>query len=91
MTKKWYKITFNAELTADDVRAMNKCFYDTMNEAMDIYDLADLELRQNFLDYEITFSAKLTLLDVRAMNKCFFDAMWEEMGIECYNLKIETE
>ena len=35
MTKKWYTITFNAELTADDVRAMNKCFYDTMNEAMD--------------------------------------------------------
>lgn len=91
MTKKWYKITFNAKLTADDVRAMNKCFYDTMNEVMDIYDLADLELRQNFLDYEITFSAKLTLLDVRAMNKCFFDAMWEEMGIECYNLKIEKE
>ncbi len=91
MTKKWYKITFNAELTADDVRAMNKCFYDIMNEAMDIYDLADLELKPNDNDYEITFSAKLTTDDVRAMNGCFFSAMWEEMGIECYNLEIEKE
>ena len=26
-----YKITFNAELSKDDVRAMNKCFYDAMS------------------------------------------------------------
>ena len=68
MTKKWYKIAFNAELTADDVKAMNKCFYDIMNEAMDIYDLADLELKQSDNGYEITFSAKLTEADVKAMN-----------------------
>lgn len=91
MAKKWYKITFNAELTADDVRAMNKYFYDTMNEAMDIYNLADLELRQNEDDYEITFSAKLAEVDVEAMNSCFYAAMQEEMEIECYNLKIEKE
>lgn len=91
MTNKWYKITFNAKLDASDIRAMNKCFYDTMNEAMDIYDLADLELRQNDDDYEITFSAKLTNSDLHAMNNCFFSAMWEEMGIECNNLKIEKE
>ena len=91
MIKKWYKITFNAELTADDVRAMNKCFYDIMNEAMDIYDLADLELKPNDDAYEITFSAKLTTDDAKAMNGCFFSAMWEEMGIECYNLEIEKE
>lgn len=36
MTKKWYKITFNAELTADDIRAMNKCFFDAMWEEMGI-------------------------------------------------------
>ena len=71
MDKKWYKITFNAELTEDDVRAMNKCFYDIMNEAMDIYDLADLELKQNDDDYKITFWAKLTTDDVKAMNSCF--------------------
>ena len=91
MDKKWYKITFNAELTEDDVRAMKKCFYDIMNEAMDIYDLADLELKQNDDDYEITFWAKLTTDDVKAMNSCFFSAMWEEMWIECYNLEIEKE
>lgn len=36
MIKKWYKITFNAKLTADDVRAMNKCFFDAMWEEMGI-------------------------------------------------------
>ena len=36
MTKKWYKITFNAELTADDVRAMNGCFFSAMWEEMGI-------------------------------------------------------
>ena len=37
--KKTYKITFMAELTEDDVKAMKGCFYQAMNESMDIYDL----------------------------------------------------
>lgn len=39
-----YKITFNAELSEDDVRAMNKCFYDAMNEAMGIVEIWGLNL-----------------------------------------------
>ena len=42
--KKLYKITFYAELNEDDVNAMQSCFYDAMNESMDIYGLYGLEL-----------------------------------------------
>ena len=42
--KKIYKITFYAELNEDDVRAMNKYFYDTMNESMDIPIVYGLEM-----------------------------------------------
>ncbi len=41
---KTYKITFMAELSEDDVRAMNKCFFDAMNESMDIHNLFNLEI-----------------------------------------------
>jgi hypothetical protein len=43
-TKQTYQITFKANLTEDDVRAMNKYFYDTMNESMQIEEVWDLEL-----------------------------------------------
>lgn len=42
--KKWYKITFNAQLNEDDLRAMNKCFYDAMEEAMEISPCANLKI-----------------------------------------------
>jgi hypothetical protein len=42
--KKVYKITFYAELTEDDVKAMQGCFYQAMNESMDIYSLYGLKL-----------------------------------------------
>ena len=41
-----YKITFNAELSEDDVRAMSKCFYDAMNEAMNIVEVWGLKLEK---------------------------------------------
>ena len=40
-----YKITFNAELSESDLRAMNKYFYDTMND-MGIEDVWGLELEE---------------------------------------------
>ena len=43
--KKTYKITFYAELTEDDVKAMNGCFYQAMNESMEIDDVWGLELK----------------------------------------------
>lgn len=45
--KKTYTITFKAELSEDDVRAMNKCFFDAMNEAMDIHDIWGLEITED--------------------------------------------
>ena len=45
--KKTYQITFKAELTEDDVKAMNKCFFDAMNEAMDIHELWGLEIKED--------------------------------------------
>jgi hypothetical protein len=44
--KKTYKITFRAELSEEDVRAMNKYFFDTMNESMQIAPAWGLELEE---------------------------------------------
>ena len=44
MEKQTYQITFKANLTEDDVRAMQKYFYDTMNESMEIDEVWGLEL-----------------------------------------------
>lgn len=46
MKAKTYKITFMADLTEDDVRAMKKCFFDAMNESMDIHELWELKLEE---------------------------------------------
>ena len=43
---KWYRISFSAKLNADDLRAMKKCFFDAMNESMEIYDLDGLEIKE---------------------------------------------
>ena len=45
--KKTYKITFMAELTEDDVKAMNGCFYQAMNESMEIDDIWGLEIEED--------------------------------------------
>jgi hypothetical protein len=42
---KTYQITFKADLTEEDVRAMKKCFYDTMNESMEIENVWGLEIK----------------------------------------------
>lgn len=44
MEKKTYQITFMADLTEDDVRAMKKCFYDAMLESMQISPVWNLKL-----------------------------------------------
>lgn len=44
MEKKTYQITFKADLTEDDVRAMKKCFYDAMLESMQISPVWNLKL-----------------------------------------------
>ncbi len=42
--KTTYQITFKADLTEADVRAMKKCFYDAMLESMEISPVWDLKL-----------------------------------------------
>lgn len=42
--KKWYTVTFSAKMTEDDVRAMKQCFYDAMEEAMQISPCAALDI-----------------------------------------------
>jgi len=37
--KKTYTITFKAELTEEDVKAMQGCFYQAMNESMEISEV----------------------------------------------------
>jgi hypothetical protein len=45
--KKTYTITFKAELTEDDLNAMQSCFYQAMNEAMEIEDVWGLEIEED--------------------------------------------
>lgn len=45
MSKKWYTVTFSAKMSEDDVRAMKKCFYDAMEEAMQISPCANLNIK----------------------------------------------
>lgn len=46
MDKKWYTVTFSAEMSEDDIRAMKKCFYDAMEEAMEIGLCANLKIKE---------------------------------------------
>lgn len=52
MEKKTYRITFMADLTEDDVRAMNKCFYDAMSDAMEIGPCWGLKLEEQKFEGE---------------------------------------
>ena len=48
--KKVYKVTFYAELNEDDVKAMKGCFYQAMNESMEIDDVWGLEIEEDETD-----------------------------------------
>ena len=43
---KTYQITFRAELSEEDCRAMQKYFYDTMSESMGISVVYGLEMEE---------------------------------------------
>lgn len=45
--KKTYTVSFKADLTEADLRALSKYFYEAMNEALEIYDVYDLTVVQN--------------------------------------------
>lgn len=42
--KHWYTIKFSAKLSQDDLRAMNKCFFDAMEESMLISECSNLSI-----------------------------------------------
>lgn len=44
MEKKWYKVTFYACMTEEDIKAMKGCFYEAMNEAMAIDNCSGLDI-----------------------------------------------
>lgn len=45
--KKTYQITFKAELTEDDLKAMKGCFYQAINESMEISEVWGLEIKED--------------------------------------------
>lgn len=57
MEKKWYKVTFYASMTDDDVRAMKNCFFNAMDEAMQIDNCSglDIELDDEENEEEVDF------------------------------------
>lgn len=48
--QKPVRVTFYANVTEDDIRALNKCFYDAMGEAMDIHDVWGLKIAEEMED-----------------------------------------
>jgi hypothetical protein len=42
--KLWYTVSFSAKMTKEDVKAMKKCFYDVMEESMQIKPCAALDV-----------------------------------------------
>jgi len=44
--KKWYQVTFSAKMDDDDIQAMNGCFYQAMDEAMEIKECANLKIEE---------------------------------------------
>ena len=45
--KKTYTVSFKADLTEADLRALNKYFYKAMHEALENYDVYGLTVTQN--------------------------------------------
>jgi len=47
MEKKWYKVTFYAPMTPEDVKAMDGSLYAVMEESMDIYGCEGLDIKED--------------------------------------------
>jgi hypothetical protein len=44
MKKKWYTVSFQAKMSEEDIRAMNKYFYETMADSMQITECCPLDI-----------------------------------------------
>lgn len=45
--KEWYTISFQAKMNDNDIKAMKSCFYDAMEQAMQITDCRNLNIIDN--------------------------------------------
>jgi len=50
MSKKWYKVTFYAEMTDEDVKAMKGCFFAAMSDAMEISNCEGLKIEEDTVE-----------------------------------------
>lgn len=75
MEKKTYQITFMADLTEDEVRAMKKCFYDAMLESMQISPVWSLKLEEQKFEGEPNPEAT----DLPAWNFKKYEPTFEEL------------
>lgn len=48
--KKWYKVTFYAEMTDEDVKAMKGSFFAAMSDAMEISNCEGLEIEEDTVE-----------------------------------------
>ena len=48
--KKWYKVTFYAEMTDEDVKAMKGSFFAAMSESMEINNCEGLEIEEDTVE-----------------------------------------
>ena len=71
--KKTYKITFMAELTEDDVKAMNGCFYQAINESMEIDDVWGLEIEEDKDDAPDIEDAKKYTMHICEIEDALYD------------------
>ena len=46
--KQWHTITFSAKVDQDDIRALNKCFYDAMQKSMEISECSSLTIKPEY-------------------------------------------
>ena len=87
--KKWYTVKFSAKMSEDDVRAMNKCFYDAMEEAMQISPCADLTIQldnnqNNVVETNITPDIILEKEDLLYFNKNTNNIIVDKDIFDCF-------
>ena len=87
MSKKWYTITFSAKMSEDDVSAMKKCFYDAMEEAMQISSCAalDIELEDDQdEDADLVLESDTYELDLKTGNIKVYKDIFDDFVLNTY-------
>lgn len=87
--KQWYTVSFSAKMTEEDVRAMQNCFYQAMEEAMQISPCAALDIElEDDQDVELVLSNDDYELDEETGNilvdRIIFDAFEKGAYVDVY-------